>query len=436
MSPKIREKLEKSWAPIFYEHVFCKIDDLLFGQFIKLLHDFSNKAGISLEEQWLDTTLFMSNIKKAGRMSLAYDVLVKAVKAIPEEKLTDSLSRVLEPEFKTEVLYRTKAQEGDSKLSLLLKLCQEALMILEAQAKDAEEVRILKRFLTEQTTTEAGSDKMIPKPNKEISSGSLQSAYDEDATYRRKGKMGHSGYVLEISETCNEKNLFQLITDYAVAPNNTSDVEILQDCLEKIRENTGCTDIYADGGFHSEDIHQTAQKNGIKIHLTNMSGTEPTKKIPVTEFDIDETTNLINKCPAGYIPTRTGISGGQRSAHFPLEACANCELIGLCYSKKQSKDYVVRISLKAVNTGRERAKMKADQKENISKRAGIEGSNSALKRTGLYKLNVRGRAKSTVVCGLKITAQNIKRFIKFLQGGYKPKESRIPPYRIPVPIFS
>ncbi|MCR4437392.1 MAG: transposase [Eubacteriales bacterium] len=523
MSPKIREKLEKSWAPIFYEHVFCKIDerpfavlygtpgkpnfpvnillsleyikhmkccsdlellddfyfdylvnyavgirtlgemnlaertlyyfrervyqyclenpgegDLLFDQFIKLLRDFSQEAGISLEEQRIDTTLFMSNIKKAGRMSLAYDVLVKAVKAIRQEKLTGSLSKVLEPDFKTDVLYRTKAQEGDSKLALLLNLCQEALMILEAQPgmQDSEEVRILKRFLAEQSTTEARSEKLIPKPKKEITSGSLQSAYDEDATYRRKGNVSQSGYVLEISETCDEKNPFQLITDYTVAPNNTSDVEILQDRLAKIRENTGCTDIYADGGFHSEDIHQTAEENGIEIHLTNISGTEPTKKIPVTEFDIDETTNMINKCPAGHIPIRTGISRGQTSAHFSLEACANCELLGPCYSKKQSKDYVVRISLKAVNTGRERAKMKANQKENISKRAGIEGSNSALKRAGLDKLNVRGKAKSTVVCGLKVTAQNIKRFIKFSQGGYKPKESKIPPNRIPVPIFS
>lgn len=113
-------------------------DDLLFGQFIKLLHDFSEKAGILLEEQRTDTTLFMSNIKKAGRMSLAYDVLFKAVKAIPKEKLTESLSKVLEPNFKTDVLYRSKAQEGDSKLTLLLNLCKETLLILEARPEMPE----------------------------------------------------------------------------------------------------------------------------------------------------------------------------------------------------------------------------------------------------------------------------------------------------------
>ena len=523
MNPKIREKLQKSWAPIFYEHVFCKIDeepfsvlygttgkpnfpvnillsleyikhmnecndlkllddfyfdylvnyavgirtlgemnlaertlyyfrervyqyclenpgkeDLLFGQFIKLLQNFAKESGISLEEQRTDTTLFMSNIKKAGRMSLAYDVLVKAVKAIPKEKLTDSLSDVLEPDFKTDVLYRTKAREGDSKLALLLNLCKEALAILEAQPDmlESEEVRIVKRFLDEQSTTEAENGKLIPKSKKEIPSGSLQSAYDEDATFRRKGDMSQSGYVLEISETCGKENTFQLITDYAVESNNTSDVEILQGRLKEIRENTGCTDMYVDGGFHSEDVHQTAKENGIEIHLTNMSGTEPTKKLPVTEFDIDETTNIINRCPRGYIPTHAGVSGGQTSAHFPHEACSNCELRGQCYSKKQGKDCVVRITLKAVNASREREIMKANRIENTSKRAGIEGSNSALKRAGLDKLDVRGKAKSTVVCGLKVTVQNIKRFIKYMQGGYKPKTSSIPLSGIPAPILS
>ena len=520
MNTKICDKLEKSWAPIFYQHVFCKIDekpfaelygttgqpnfpvnillsleyikhmkccsdlelldgfyfdylvnyavgirtlgemnlaertlyyfrervyqyclenpgqdDLLFGQFLKLLREFAEKTGILLDEQRTDTTLFMSNIKKAGRMSLAYDVLVKAVKAIPKEKLTDSLTKALEPNFKTDVLYRAKAQEGDSKLTLLLNLCQEALMILKTQ-QESEEARILQRFLAEQSITAPESGKLTPKPKKEIPSGSLQSAYDEDATYRKKGNVSQSGYVLEISETCNKKNPFQLITDYTVAPNNTSDVEILQERLTGIRENTGCTDMYVDGGFHAEDVHQTAEENRIEIHLTNMSGTEPTKKIPVTEFDIDETTNVINKCPGGHIPEHAGVSGGQTVAHFPHEACANCEFREQCYSKKQTKDCVVRINLKTVNAGREREKMKTNRKENTSKRAGIEGSNSALKRGGLDKLAVRGKAKSTVVCGLKVTVQNIKRFIKYFQGGYKPKYSNQPPKGIPVPILS
>jgi hypothetical protein len=264
-------------------------------------------------------------------------------------------------------------------------------------------------------------DTIVPKPKKEISSGSLQSAYDEEATYRIKGNEGHSGYVLELSETCDSANPFQLITDYAVEANNVSDVEILSERLEIIRENTVCTDMYVDGGFHSDTVHQKAQSNGIRIHLTNMSGTAPTKNMPATDFEIDEETNEIKKCPAGHTPTRTGTSNGQTSAHFPHVICDNCPLKGNCYSKKQVKDYVVRLSHKAISAGRKRKQMKEHQLVNTGKRAGIEGSNSALKRKGLNKLNVRGKVKSSIVCGLKVTVQNIKRFIKYLLGGYKPK---------------
>jgi len=523
MNPRIREKLDNSWAPIFYEHVFSKIDeepfavlygttgrpnfpvnillsleyikhmldcndlellddfyfdylvnyavgirtlgemnlaprtlyyfrervynhclegsdkdDLLFGQFVALLQNFAKESGISMEEQRTDTTLFISNIKKAGRVSLAYDVLAKAVKAIPEAKLTETLSKVLKPEFKTDTLYRAKAAERDGKMAALLNLCKEALMILEGLPgmPESEEARIVRRFLSEQSTTEAETGKLIPKPGKEISSGSLQSAYDEDATYRKKGNVGQSGYVLEISETCGKGNDFQLITDYAVETNNTSDVAIFQDRMEEIKKNTGCADMYVDGGFQSETVHEAAKANGIEIHMTNMSGTEPVKKIPASSFDIDEETNEIKKCPNGHVPAQTGINKSQTTAHFPHEACANCEFREQCHSTEQVKSCVVRIPLKAVNASREREKTNANKKENTSKRAGIEGSNSALKRKGMDKLNVRGKIKSTIVCGLKVTVQNIKRFTKFMQGGYKPKTEKSSANGIIVPICS
>ena len=522
MNPKIKKKLMKSWAPIFYEHVFSQIneapfavlygttgapnfpvnillsleyikhmknnndiellddfyfdylvnyavgirtlgeknlsertlyyfreriykhcienpgsDELLFGQFIKLLKEFANKANVTLDEQRTDTTYFMSNIKKAGRMSLAYDVLQKAINAIPKEKLSEALNEAMEPDFKTNVLYRAKSCDSESRLTMLLNLCNEACQILKGLSgkQTANALRIAERFLVEQSTDIEGGRK-IPKPKNEIASGSLQSAHDEEATFRRKGNEAHSGYVLEISETCGGNNAVQFITDYTVEANKVSDVEIFQGRIQTIRENTGCTDMYVDGGFHSDDVHRLAEENGIKIHLTNMSGTAPTKKFAITEFDIDEATNIIKKCPGGQTPVRTGTSKSQASAHFPHEVCDNCPRREHCHSKKQVKDYVVRISLRAISVGRERLKMKEHRMENTGKRAGIEGSNSALKRTGLNKLDVRGIIKSTMVCGLKVTAQNIKRFTKFMQGYYKPKNAIIYQQGILAPIFN
>lgn len=523
MNPKIREKLEKSWAPIFYEHVFCQIDEkpfavlygttgnpnfpvnillsleyikhwkglndqdlldafyfdyqvnyavgirvlgemnlaprtlyyfreriytyclnnpsgeeLLFSQFNDLLQNFIKLSGISMEEQRTDTTLFKSNIKKAGRISLAYDVLLKAVKGIPEEALTDSLKKVLEPDFKTYILYKSRTEDGESRLTQLLENLGEANEILKASpdTMNSDEARIAQRFLREQAIIDKETGNLVPKDDKDIKSDSLQSAHDEDATFRRKNNVSQSGYVLQLSETCGTENPYQLITDFAVDTNNTSDVEILKKRLEVISGNTGCTDMYVDGGYHSEDVHETAKENGIEIHLTDMTGRKPTKKIPATDFEIDEKTNVIERCPKGHTPINAGVNKSQTSAHFPHEVCANCPLKEQCYSKKQTKSCVVRIPLKTVKASRERLAIQENKRENTSKRAGIEGSNSALKRNGLDKLDVRGGNKVKVVAAYKVIAQNISRFVKFMRGGYKAKAPNIPSYGINAPIFS
>jgi hypothetical protein len=238
-----RERLYKHTA----EHP--EDEDLMFGQFRRLLESFSGAMGTIMELQRLDTTMFMSNIKKSGRLSLAHDVLAQGVKKIPEEKLTEELKKVLEPGFKNSILYRSKNGESESRLTLLLSMCGEALeILLELPEGSAEkEIRIMRRLLEEQTTKDEEGNTVVKK-GKEISASSLQSAYDEEATYRVKGETAQSGYVLSVSETCSKDNPVQLITDYAVESNNTADTEIARERMGEIA-STGCEELYGDGGF-------------------------------------------------------------------------------------------------------------------------------------------------------------------------------------------
>lgn len=304
MDPHVKTRLDKSWAPVFYEHVFCRIDEkpfavlysdigapnfpvniaislefikhlfnysddelmdefyfnyqvdyavgikhlgglnlaertfydfrarvyrhtiehpdqeeLIYGQFLNLTNNFLTTANISSEAQRMDSTMFMPNIKKAGRLALAYDVLTKAVKAIPENELPEELKAVLKSNFKTETLYKTKPSESDSKMDQLLNLCLEAQLILEAHAASkagSEALRIIKRFIKEQANYDENTKRLKAKSNKEISSDSLQSAYEENCTFRTKNGKGQSGYVANLTETCAKENPIQQITDYAV----------------------------------------------------------------------------------------------------------------------------------------------------------------------------------------------------------------------------
>lgn len=502
MNPGIKEKLEKSWAPIFYEHVFCKIDErpfavlysdigspnfpvnivlslelikhfqdysddelienfyfnylvnyavgnrtlgelnlaektlynfrfrvyrytlvnpdkesLVFGQFLNLLNGFLKEAGISAQEQRMDSTLFMSNIKKAGRISLAFDVLVKAIKTIPEVLLPENLKEVLKPAFKTDTLYKTKPSESDSKLDLLLNLCAEAKYILENSLKQegSEALRLLNRFLREQANFDESAKQYKAKNNKEISANSLQSAYDEEATYRTKGKHSQSGYVLNIAETCAKGNPVQLITDYKVDQNIRSDVELIEERLPVIKENTGCESLTTDGGYYGDDVVTAGKTDNVELHFTDMTGRSPSEKMAVTEFEINLETRIIDKCPEGYVPEAVTVTENQTVAHFPLAVCSNCKRREECHVKEQKKSYVARINHEANTAAKQRAKIQNDRQENISTRAAIEGTNSALKRRErLGKLRVRGQAKCTVVVGYKIIARNFRQFCRYM----------------------
>jgi len=52
------------------------------------------------------------------------------IKAIPEEQMTESLKNATSSTFKRDLLYLCKANETDTKLTLVLNLCREALDIL------------------------------------------------------------------------------------------------------------------------------------------------------------------------------------------------------------------------------------------------------------------------------------------------------------------
>ena len=106
-----KELLAKQGDGSYASHDEAKEPSPCFVQFLGLLKGFANVAGVSMGEQRTDTTYFMSNIKKAGRMSTAYDVLAKAVKALPVETLPEGLAGILEPSFKTDVLCQLKSDD-------------------------------------------------------------------------------------------------------------------------------------------------------------------------------------------------------------------------------------------------------------------------------------------------------------------------------------
>lgn len=512
MDHRLAKKLEKSWAALFYQHIFCKIDenvfaplyckdngrsnfpvnilmsldlikeiraytdevlleeyafnyqisyalglrtlgeryfaprtlyefrarlynyslkhpeeaDLIFTQFQNLTDHFIKVAGLSTDEARMDSTQIMSNIKLAGRLSLAYDVLVTGVKALPENMLDNSLKLFLKPDHKTQFLYNIKGNEAVSRIQRIIENCAQVLKLAtHPDQKNDPAIQIVKRFLKEQATFNEEQHQWIAKDNKEISSKSLQSAYDADATYRNKNGKKHVGYVLNLAETCADENPVQIVTHYHLAPNTTSDVELLKRDLPTLGQK-GVKDLYTDGGYYSHEIAEEAQSQGIEVHYTDMTGRKDSSgKLPHSDFEIRDNQEVL-RCPAGQQPMRSEFNAKDKtlSAHFNREVCDACPLKETCRVKFQKKDTVLRVSQKKLII--EETRVKIENRENrklaTSKRAAIEGTNSAVKRAqSVDKLRVRGIIKSNLVIGTKLIAHNFRQLTRFFKGDIRHK---------------
>ena len=128
---------------------------------------------------------------------------------------------------------------------------------------------ILQRVFDEQFVI--GEDTQLTiLDGKKVSSDSIQNPNDEEASYRKKGNQVVRGYVTNITETVDEENAPNLITDVQVAPATASDNAFVKDAIEQteaITENK-VERIYADGAYHSAEN----QELGVELVLTGLTG--------------------------------------------------------------------------------------------------------------------------------------------------------------------
>jgi hypothetical protein len=378
--------------------------------------------GLDTSEMRMDSTQLMSNIRRAGKLSLSYDVLCKALKAIPPEILVPELEEVLKPEFKTNLLYRTKVKELPGRLQEMLRLSATLLERVNGheELRQHEAIANLDRFLKEKGEFNIETQEWVTK-KPESASNHLQSAHDPDATCRKKGNEVHVGYVANIAETCSDDNPVQMITDYRLEKNNVADQTMAQDSISDLASTYNLKDLYVDGGYSGEPVHKAAAACGVGMHYTNMTGKESTRT-PVTEFTFDQ--DIVTRCPAGHCPILSVHDKGTGSiiTRFDKEICLACPLKQTCPAQPGKVDFCLRITPKqrvAAET-RKQIQDKDQHTVNTSKRAAIEGTNSVLKRCqGIRKLRVREHHRCRVAVGFKMIGRNFRQLVRCITGNVR-----------------
>ena len=404
--------------------------------------------GLRTERQRLDSTHIISNIAALTRLGLFCETIRVFLKALGRKhpRLSEQVSEKLRGRYIHESGDDTRYHDARSKVSRRrLAVCARDLYRLHSlfrgtAAAELGEYVLLERLLEEQCEvvndnapltdgdddTGEGGVPVSVKKSKEVSSDSMQTPHDSDVTYSgHKGK----GYEVQISETCHEENVVEMITYVEVTDACGSDADATLAVLDELEaRDLQPEELFADTTYGSGNNALDAERMGTEL-ISPVGGksveaddlTVKDRALTAADFTIDERNGSPTVCPAGHesieetekpgFPNRIEIT-------FDQATCEGCREHSRCPARfNASKNgYVMLVHLVANNLEcRRRAEASGEFAERYTIRAGVEATNSELKRKhGLGKLRVRGRPRVELSVNLKVLSCNFKRMVRIL----------------------
>ena len=246
----------------------------------------------------------------------------------------------------------------------------------------------------------------------------IQNPSDPDATYD-----GHKGqgYQVQISETCDPENEVQLITcglPQTAVESDTAALPVVLDELE--RQELLPESMLADTAYGSDENVCNAAELGVELVAPTKEYEEKRSdsegaddSLTLDDFVVDEETEEVVSCPAGLEPEcSTHNPRDKKTTTFmPEEACGKCAFFEKCPVRRSRGRYRLEHTAKQRRLAARRREEKTEVfRKRYQRRAGIEATNSSLKRRmGLARLRVRGKAHVFSAIRNKVTGWNIRR---------------------------
>ena len=507
LTEKIREKLETSWAGIFYREVFSRIDENIFsvlysdipsrpnvpinllvgleilkagrgwsdeetyehflfdiqvryalgytdlgdGEFaIRTQYYFRERmskyyleTGINLLEraftdvtdaqitelairtgmQRMDSTQIASDIVNSSRLGLLVEGIQRTKRILSEEDQS-RLKEIYAPYTKgssEQYCYRVKGKDANRQhLQKVGGTMQYLLRELCADYAEERSYQILERLFTEHFKLVEDEPKL--KEKGEISSGTLQSVDDLEASYRSKAGKSYRGFVSNITETCDPENDLQIITLVQVEANNVDDDKMLADALPKLKERMTVKTVRVDGGYGGEASDPVAEELSVEVIQSAIRGLKADeKKLHLADFDVE----LGQKgnpgkitCPQGQkVDIQLARTSGWQG-RFDPEICASCPFMkeGRCPVKKQKRDPrpVLSFTLKELRAAKRRKAYLVHRKDEGNLRAAAEATMRSAKHPfPAGKLPVRGNFRVTSMMIASVLHVNMKRIWRY-----------------------
>ncbi len=373
--------------------------------------------GTHLGMQRDDSSHLLSNMKILTRLELFVKTITVFLRQLRKEK--PGRYEALDEDIRKRYLEREKGSFGDARRSEArrrVEQCAADTWLLLETFRDNKKIRaldgyrLLARLFSEQCEVESG-EKIVLRDD--VAGDSLQSPFDTGAGYSgHKGK----GYQAQIVETCDPANDVQIITHVEVESAAASDADALIPAVEAlVGRGLKPEEMIADTAYCGGENDVALRDEGITL-TGPAAGREPARPDPIAAFETTPDLKNVIRCPRGVEPLRVKHTKKDDTvvALFDKETCRNCERRGECGAKRHKKHYVLTYARSRMATVLRREHEKTEAfKKTYARRAGIEGTNSELKRThGMGRLRVRGQPAVEFSVYMKVLACNVKRYIK------------------------
>lgn len=248
----------------------------------------------------------------------------------------------------------------------------------------------------------------------------IQTPYDAEARYSKRGAQAWIGDKLQVTET-DDEDLPHLITDIAM----TSSVETDYEALDAIQTRLDDRDVlpgehYVDGGYVDESNLVSSAERGIDLVGPVQGDRSPQAHLPdgitLDQFGIDLAAGVAT-CPAGQT-SRVGTPKGERvQFRFPKAVCAACPLRPQCCTGQGGRTISVGRHHDVLQAARAHQQTDDFKTRYRKHRGGIEGSLSALVRGhGMRVARYTRRAKRHLQALFTGVAVNLRRVARWLAG--------------------
>jgi transposase len=384
-------------------------------------------------KQRTDATHVLGNVMRLSRLELVWETLRLAVSALVSADAPWTLrwlpASYVESYSQRRMDYRLSTEEVQQQLH---QAGQEGYWLLDQVAAHGEEalrqlpeITLLRRVLDEQFERQ-DDGRSHARPESDCTGDVISNPHDPEVRYGSKGRIEWRGYKLQVTETAEETQPVQFITDVAV----TSTLETDHRSLAAIQDRLAHRDLaparqYVDQGYTSGATIEASQRRGIDLRGFVPGDTRKPVGFRLGDFTLDLAAHTAT-CPAGrsarsFKPVTSGAADVAYRVSFG-SFCRDCPGFGRCTTNRQGRTLDLSPYHATIQARRQLAHDPAFHRE-MHRRSAIEGTLSELVRAqGARRARYRGRSKTLLQACFTAAATNLKRLARTLlvAGGSEP----------------